>query len=88
MASDRRMQVLQSHLQATEHSSTAAAIYMQETAASVADSTQQYTVTLPERLADPGPWTVRRQASLYATSHQQRWSSVTGSTGVLNPPRN
>lgn len=61
MASDRRMQVLQSHLQATEHSNMSASIELQDAAASIADSTQQYCEILPERLSDPGPWTVRRQ---------------------------
>ncbi len=58
-SSDRRLQVLQSHLQASgQHAGPI--LEMQETAASVTDSTQEYSVVLPERLSDTGPWTVRR----------------------------
>lgn len=61
-SSDRRLQVLQSHLQApSQHAGLI--LEMQETAASVTDSTQEYSVVLPERLSDTGPWTVRRSAA-------------------------
>ena len=56
---DRRLQVLQSHLQPAEHSAVSA-LDMQDTAASVSDVPREYSVVLPERLSDPGPWTVRR----------------------------
>lgn len=59
-SSDRRLQVLQSHLQTAEHPA-ASGVEMQETAASVSDSNQEYSVILPERLSDSGPWTVRRR---------------------------
>ena len=57
--SDRRLQVLQSHLRTTGHQA-ASQLEMQDTAASVSDSTQEYSVVLPERLSDSGPWAVRR----------------------------
>lgn len=61
-SSDRRLQVLQSHLQAPgQHAGLI--LEMQETAASVTDSTQEYSVVLPQRLSDTGPWTVRRSAA-------------------------
>ena len=51
--------MLQSHLQAAENN-PATTLGMHPTAASVADSQQEYSVVLPERLSDSGPWTVRR----------------------------
>ncbi|KAL0050268.1 hypothetical protein WJX82_007734 [Trebouxia sp. C0006] len=61
-SSDRRLQVLQSHLQAPGQQA-GPILEMQQTAASVTDSTQEYSVVLPERLSDTGPWTVRRSAT-------------------------
>ena len=57
--SDRRLQVLQAHLQ-NAHPSGRNGLEMQATAASVEDSPQEYSVVLPETLSNPGPWTVRR----------------------------
>ena len=56
---DRRLQVLQAHLQPAQPIGRDS-IEMQATAASVEDSPQEYSVVLPERLCNPGPWTVRR----------------------------
>ena len=58
-SSDRRLQVLQAHLQTAEPN-CCNPIAMQATAASVENSPQEYSVVLPERLSDTGPWTVRR----------------------------
>ena len=57
--SDRRLQVLQAHLQ-DAHPSERNSIEHQATAARVEDSPQEYSVVLPETLSNPGPWTVRR----------------------------
>ena len=57
--SDRRLQVLQAHLQ-NAHADVRSSVEMQATAASVEDSPQEYSVVLPETLSNPGPWTVRR----------------------------
>ena len=57
--SDRRLQILQAHLQAAQPSERNN-IEMQATAANVENSPQEYSVVLPERLSNPGPWTVRR----------------------------
>ena len=57
--SDRRLRVLQAHLQSA-HPNERKVVEMQTTAANVEDSPQEYSVVLPERLSNPGPWTVRR----------------------------
>lgn len=86
--SNRRLQVLQAHLQNAEQSDCST-IDMQDTAASVENSPQQYSVVLPERLSDPGPWTVRRYRHVVETSlvynHTQR---ISMDAGVLPAPRN
>ncbi|KAL3160851.1 hypothetical protein ABBQ38_009253 [Trebouxia sp. C0009 RCD-2024] len=60
--SDRRLRVLQAHLQSA-HPSERNFVEMQTTAANVENSPQEYSVVLPERLSNPGPWTVRRSAT-------------------------
>ena len=60
MSQSRRLEVLQGHMASVP--AGAAGIDREPTAAQEAEHAQSYSVILPEKLTESGPWLVRRWA--------------------------
>lgn len=65
MSQSRRLEVLQGHLGPAQQGGQEAASLAREPTAAAQDQQEvQYSVILPERLTEKGPWLVRRWALL------------------------